>query len=247
MAFRYRLTVAYDGTAFAGWQVQPRLRTVQGELEALLAEMTAVESVRVEASGRTDAGVHARGQVVHVDLPKRVNTVYFKRGLNAQLSGELRVLGVQRVAADFHARFDAVSKEYRYFIYNGMVVPPSLRLYRLQEGRRLNVVRMQAAADRLVGEHDFAAFAAKRGDGSENTVRRLMTLRVVRRGAEVVVVARSNGFLYKMVRSLTGFLMGVGMGQIEPDEVPLMLEQGERTARIQTARPHGLFLWQVSY
>ena len=247
MIFRYKLTVAYDGTAFAGWQVQPGLRTVQGELEALLAEMVAMESVRVEASGRTDAGVHARGQVVHVDLPKRVNPVYVKRGLNAQLSGELRILGVQRVAEDFHARFDAVSKEYRYFIYNGMVVPPPLRLYRLQEGRRLDVKRMQAAADRLVGEHDFAAFAANRGYGEEDTVRQLTMLRVVRRGAEVVVLARSNGFLYKMVRSLTGFLMDVGMGRVEPEEGTTILERGERTARVQTAQPQGLFLWRVLY
>ena len=247
MSYRYSLKIAYEGTHFAGWQVQPMQRTVQGELERLLAEMTAVDSVRLEASGRTDTGVHARAQIAHVDLPKRVDPVYFRRGLNAQLSGDIRVVRVQRVSDSFHARFDAKEKEYRYFIYNGLIVPPQLRCYRLQEGRRLDAVRMQRAADQLIGTHDFASFASKRCYGDENTIRTLTHLNVTRRGAEVMVQARANGFLYKMVRSLTGFLMEVGIGRCEPEDTQAILEKHQRTARVRTAQPQGLFLWNVSY
>ena len=247
MSYRYSLKIAYDGTHFAGWQVQPKQRTVQGELGRLLAEMTAVDSVRLEASGRTDTGVHARAQIAHVDLPKRVDPVYFRRGLNAQLSADIRVVRVQRVSDSFHARFDAKEKEYRYFIYNGLIVPPQLRYYRLQEGRRLDEVRMQQAAEQLVGTHDFASFASRRYSGDEDTIRTLKQLNVTRRGAEVMVQARANGFLYKMVRSLTGFLMEVGMGRVDPEDTQAILEKQQRTAQVRTAQPQGLFLWNVIY
>ena len=247
MSYRYSLKIAYEGTHFAGWQVQPKLRTVQGELEQLLAEMTSIESVRLEASGRTDTGVHARAQIAHVDLPKGIDPVYFRRGLNAQLSGDIRVVRVQRVSGSFHARFDAKEKEYRYFIYNGLIVPPPLRYYRLQEGRRLDEVRMQQAADQLVGTHDFASFASKRCSGDEDTIRTLKCLNVTRRGAEVMVQARANGFLYKMVRSLTGFLIEVGIGRVDPEDTQAILEKHKRTAQVRTAQPQGLFLWNVIY
>ena len=247
MSYRYSLKIAYEGTHFSGWQVQPKLRTVQGELERLLAEMTAVESVRLEASGRTDTGVHARAQIAHVDLPKGIDPVYFRRGLNSQLSGDIRVVSVKRVSDSFHARFDTKGKEYRYFIYNGLIVPPQLRFYRLQEGRRLDEARMQRAADQLIGTHDFASFASKRCYGDGDTIRTLTHLNVTRRGAEVMVQARANGFLYKMVRSLTGFLMEVGMGRVEPEDTQVIFEKQQRTARVRTAQPQGLFLWNVSY
>ena len=247
MSYRYSLKIAYDGTHFVGWQVQPKQRTVQGELERLLAEITAVDSVRLEASGRTDTGVHARAQIAHVDLPKRVNLACFRRGLNAQLPGDIRVVRVQRVPDSFHARFDAKEKEYRYFIYNGLIVPPQLRYYRLQEGRRLDAVRMQRAADQLIGTHNFASFASKRCSGDEDTIRTLTHLNVTRRGVEVMVQARANGFLYKMVRSLTGFLMEVGIGRCEPEDTQTILEKQQRTAQVRTAQPQGLFLWNVSY
>jgi len=247
MSYRYSLKIAYDGTHFLGWQVQPKQRTVQGELERLLAEMMAVDSIRLEASGRTDTGVHARAQIAHVDLPKRVDPVYFRRGLNAQLSGDIRVIRVKRVSDSFHARFDAKEKEYRYFIYNGLIVPPQLRYYRLKEGRCLDAVRMQRAADQLIGTHDFASFASKRYLGDEDTIRTLTHLNVTRRGAEVMVQARANGFLYKMVRSLTGFLIEVGIGRCDPEDTQTILEKQQRTARVRTAKPQGLFLWNVSY
>lgn len=247
MSTRYKIKVAYDGTLYAGWQVQPRHRTVQGELERLLAEMTCSKKVRVESSGRTDAGVHARAQVAHFDLKKPVDPKYFMRGLNAQLDRDIRVLSFEKVPDDFHARFSAVGKEYRYFIYNGLIVPPTKRFYRLQEGRPLDVERMRAAASLLTGEHDFAPFSANPKRELNGTVRTIHSFYVRKHGADITLEVQGNGFLYKMVRSLAGFLIEVGMGRREPEYVHEIFAHGKRTAVVPTAQPQGLFLWKVFY
>ena len=247
MSKRYKVKISYDGTNYRGWQVQPNLSTVQGEIERLVSEMTGQEHVRVESSGRTDTGVHAHGQVAHFDLPKEVNAKYFHRGLNAQLNRDIRIDSMVQVADDFHARFDAKGKEYRYYIYNGLIVPPTKRMYCLQEGRPLDVERMRVAADLLVGEHDFAPFAANRRVPIKDTVRTIHSLDVIRKGATITLKVQGNGFLYKMVRGLAGFLVHVGMGRLEPEAVLEVLAHGKRTARVQTAQPHGLFLWKVFY
>ncbi|QBG46160.1 tRNA pseudouridine(38-40) synthase TruA [Verrucomicrobia bacterium S94] len=247
MSTRYKITVSYDGTHYSGWQVQPDHRTVQGELERLLAEMTNQQHVRVESSGRTDAGVHARAQVAHFVLPKKVDTRYFMRGLNAQLDRDIRVTSFQQVPDDFHARFSAVGKEYRYFIYNGLIVPPTKRLYRLQEGRPLDVERMRAAAELLVGEHDFAAFSANPKRELNGTVRTIHSFKVRKHGADITLEVQGNGFLYKMVRSLAGILIDVGIGRREPGIINEIFAHGKRTAVVQTAQPQGLFLWKVFY
>ncbi|MDF7801078.1 tRNA pseudouridine(38-40) synthase TruA [Pontiellaceae bacterium B1224] len=247
MSTRYKIKVSYDGTNYSGWQVQPKLQTVQGEIERLLAEMTEQKHVRVESSGRTDTGVHARAQVAHFDLPKEVDPKYFQRGLNAQLNRDIRITTMEKVSDDFHARFSAKGKEYRYFIYNGLIVPPTKRLYRLQEGRPLDIERMRIAADLLVGEHDFAPFAANRRVPIKDTVRTIHSFYVRKHGADITLEVQGNGFLYKMVRGLAGFLVHVGMGRMEPEAVHDILEHGKRTAKVQTAQPHGLFLWKVFY
>ncbi len=247
MSTRYKIKVSYDGTNYSGWQVQPRHRTVQGELERFLAEMTSQKHVRVESSGRTDAGVHARAQVAHFDLPKAVDAKYFMRGLNAQLDRDIRVTSFERVSDDFHARFSAVGKEYRYFIYNGLNVPPTKRLYRLQEGRPLDVERMRAAAELLVGEHDFAPFAANRRVPIKDTVRTIHSFYVRKHGADITLEVQGNGFLYKMVRGLAGILIEIGKGRREPEIIHDIFAHGKRTAKVQTAQPHGLFLWKVFY
>lgn len=247
MSTRYKIKVSYDGTNYSGWQVQPHHRTVQGELERLLAEMTCQKHVRVESSGRTDTGVHARAQVAHFDLKNPIDPKYFQRGLNAQLDRDIRVLTFEQVSSDFHARFSAVGKEYRYFIYNGLIVPPTKRLYRLQEGRPLDVERMRAAAELLVGTHDFAPFAANRRVPIKDTVRTIHSFYVRKHGADITLEVQGNGFLYKMVRGLAGFLIHVGMGRLEPEAVHDIFDHGQRTAKVQTAQPHGLFLWKVFY
>jgi tRNA pseudouridine38-40 synthase len=247
MSTRYKIKVAYDGTNYSGWQVQPDQRSVQGEIERILAEMTCQKAVRVESSGRTDTGVHARAQVAHFDLKQPIDPKYFQRGLNAQIDRDIRITSFEKVPPDFHARFSAVAKEYRYFIYNGLIAPPTKRLYRLQEGRPLDIERMRAAAAFLIGEHDFAPFAANRKVPIKSTVRTIHSLYVRKHGADITLEVQGNGFLYKMVRGLAGFLIHVGMGRLEPEAALEILKHGKRTAIVQTAQPQGLFLWKVFY
>ncbi|MBN1269661.1 MAG: tRNA pseudouridine(38-40) synthase TruA [Kiritimatiellae bacterium] len=246
MTRRYRMTIAYDGTAYAGWQVQPGKRTIQGEIEHALAKVTG-EKCRIHASGRTDAGVHARAQVAHFDLSLTVRTDRLLTSLDAVLEADIRIGSLTRTKPDFHARYGARGKEYRYFIWNDAVVPPFLYRYRTRADRPLDVDAMRDAARRLQGKHDFAAFSANPQREVEGTVRDLDTLAVRRRGAEVVIIAHADGFLYKMVRSLAGFLMRVGEGAVPAEEATVILKSRLRTARVPTAPPEGLFLWRVSY
>ena len=243
---RYRMVVAYDGTAYAGWQVQPAGRTIQGELEKALHQLTRA-AVRVQCSGRTDAGVHAAGQVVHFDLPRPIIPAKLLLGLNALLDDDIRVLSLRRARADFHARFSATGKEYRYFIWNDAVLPPPLRAYRWLVRQPLDVAAMQRAAAALVGRQNFAAFTANPNREVDGTVRHLRDLRVTRRGREVVLRVRGDGFLYKMVRSLAGYLVRVGAGELPPESAVVILASKRRTADVPTAPPQGLFLWRVYY
>ena len=246
MTVRYRISVAYDGTAYAGWQVQAAQRSVQGELERVLKQITSQEP-RVHCSGRTDTGVHAREQVAHFDLSGPTDIGRLQHGMNALLAGDIRVTRAASCAPDFHARFDTVGKEYRYHFWTGPIVPPSLRLYRTHAQGPLDIEAMRRAAALLVGEHDFAAFSANPNRDTGGTVRRLSELEVRARGHEVTVVARGEGFLYKMVRSLAGFLLRVGQGAIPPERAKEILESKVRTYRVPTAPPEGLFLWKILY
>ena len=169
---RYRITVAYDGGAYAGWQVQPHHRSIQGELERALRELTQ-QSPRVHGSGRTDTGVHARGQVAHFDLCGRYVPAKLQLGLNALLNPDIRVMALRPAAPDFHARFSATGKTYRYFIWSGPVLPPDLRRYWTHARRPLDTAAMRAAAARLVGRQDFAAFSANPNREIGGTVRHL--------------------------------------------------------------------------
>lgn len=243
---RYRFDIGYDGTDFAGWQVQPHHRSIQGEIEAALERLTGARP-RVHSSGRTDTGVHARAQVAHADLPRRYDPLKLRLGLNACLPPAIRILSVRPAAADFHARFSATGKEYRYFVYHGPVLPPHRARYATLERRPLDVAAMRAAAHRLVGRHDFAAFSANPNREIAGTVRHLRGLAVHRRGREITIVARGDGFLYRMVRSLAGFLLRVGRGELPPETAGEILASRLRTARVPTAPPQGLFLWRVTY
>ena len=247
MKHRYKLTVAYDGTNYSGWQVQPGKRTVQGEVERAISNITRY-SVRIHHSGRTDAGVHAKGQAAHFDLKEPVDAGRFMNGLNAHLAYDIRIMKMEKVRPDFNARYDAVSKEYRYFIWNGHAVPPELRLYRLHERRKLNIKAMRQAAERLVGKHDFAAFTANPQREIEGTVKTVTDIRITRtREGDMTIAVTGEGFLYKMVRTLTGFLIRVGLGELTPEDTGRFLKAGARTNEIPTVKPLGLFLWRVNY
>jgi tRNA pseudouridine38-40 synthase len=243
---RYRLQIAYDGTAYAGWQVQPGHVTVQQRLEEVLARLTGAR-VRVYGSGRTDQGVHARGQIAHCDPPTPWDRRELRKALNALLPPDIRVVAAARAPASFDARRSARAKEYRYFIWNREVMDPCRRFHWTHVRRPLDVAAMRQAAAMLVGRHDFAGFTANPNRAVESTVRRLTALRVTRRGSEVVITAVGEGFLYKMVRSLCGLLLRVGEGAEPPAAAGEILAARVRTARVPTAPPQGLFLWRVGY
>ena len=243
---RLKLTISYDGTAYAGWQIQPKDVTVQKLLQSAIRQITG-EDVVIHGSGRTDRGVHARRQVAHCDLAWGKSLSRLSDGLNAVLSPDVRVLAVKRVPEEFHARFSAVGKEYRYFIWNDEVVPPFLRQYRTHVRKPLDITAMNRAAKYLVGRRDFASFTANAKRVVESTVRDLSELKVRRSGHEITIIAKANGFLYKMVRSLAGHLIQVGEGSVAPSHARTILSARSRTNRVPTAPPQGLFLWNVQY
>jgi tRNA pseudouridine38-40 synthase len=243
---RYRITVAYDGTAYGGWQVQPGAMTVQERLELTLERLAGARP-KVHGSGRTDQGVHALGQVAHFELDKPFAPASLHRGLNALLPADVRITACAAADPEFHARRSAVWKEYRYFIWNGPVLPPHLRLYRAHVIRPLKAAPMREAAAHLIGRHDFAALTANPNREVESTVREITRLDVRKTGPEIVIVVRGNGFLYKMVRSIAGILIRIGEGATPAGEMALIRESKVRTARVPTAPPQGLFLWHVGY
>ncbi len=243
---RFRITVAYDGTAYGGWQVQPNANTVQAELQAVLKRLGGSD-VLVHGSGRTDAGVHARGQVAHFKFPRPFAPDALVRAMNACLPDDIRILAAANTTGDFHARKSAIGKEYRYFIWNAPVMLPTARLYHLHEYEPLDMAAMQAAAGFLIGQHDFAAFSANPNRFVETTVRTIQSLTVSRVDEQITIAVHGDGFLYRMVRSLAGWLIRVGRGEVPPEQTATILASCERTARVPTAPPQGLFLWQVEY
>jgi tRNA pseudouridine38-40 synthase len=243
---RYKLTLAYDGTDYAGWQIQPNGVTVQELVERALREITG-EVAKVHGSGRTDQGVHARGQVAHLDLKCPVDPTGLRRGLNALLPPDIRIIKSEQTDPAFHARRSARSKEYRYLIWNAETIQPFISRYRAHVTLPLDVEPMQRAAALLVGRNDFTSFSANPQRPVLSNVRRLYDLQVKKRGSEIVIIAKGEGFLYKMARSLAGFLVRVGEGAIPPGEAKAILLSRRRTARVPTAPPAGLFLWNVTY
>lgn len=246
-ARRFKLTLAYDGTAYAGWQVQPAHPSVQQTIERVLEEIVG-HPVKVHGSGRTDQGVHARGQVAHVDLACRMSAQSVGRALNARLPHDIRILKAGLARPDFHARRSAVGKEYRYVVWNDKQVLPDKRLYATHAYRPLDVTAMRVAAAFFVGRHDFASFTANPQRVVESTVRTIFSFSITRRGKEIVFRVSGEGFLYKQVRSMVGFLLRVGEGAEPPEAVKELLEAcAPRKARVPSAAPQGLFLWRVWY
>jgi tRNA pseudouridine38-40 synthase len=242
----FRLTIAYDGTPYAGWQLQPNGKTVQEVVEGALARI-AGRAVRVHGSGRTDAGVHARGQVVNCSLNTSLAAATLQRALNANLPEDIRVVRVQEVDAKFHARFSARGKEYRYQIDYGAVADPFLRAYAWHRPRPLDVAAMRRAARLLKGRHDFSALSANPMRAVESTVRTISKLTVTKQGSLITIGVSADGFLYKMVRSIVGALVKVGEGRMTIEQLRELVKARKRTAQVETAPAHGLFLWRVFY
>jgi tRNA pseudouridine38-40 synthase len=244
-----KLTVAYDGGAYAGWQIQPDKPTLQGTLEAALHQITQVP-VRVSAAGRTDAGVHALGQVVGFATDTGLSNADFQRALNAVLPSDIAVLLLEDACERFHATRDAVAKRYRYQIHNSRTRSVFDRQYAWHYPQQLDVPAMHAAGQALVGCHDFSSFETA-GSERADSVRTLHELAVWRGPAEladrVTIDVMGDGFLYNMVRTIVGTLVEVGEGSRGTEWPAEVLAARDRRRAGQTAPPHGLFLISVAY
>ena len=244
---RLKAMISYDGTAFAGYQVQPGERTVQLEIEKVLATMHKGVQVKITASGRTDARVHATGQVIHFDTPLAIPPEKFQKALNVQLPRDIRVLDVQQVSDDFHARFDVSGKRYRYIWDCGTIQSPFRRHYTVEtNGVKPNIETMREAAQAIVGTHDFSCFCAA-NTSVVDKVRTVHALELTWHGDELHMTISGNGFLYNMVRIIAGTLWEVGTGRREVSSVEAAIASLDRSKAGKTAPAHGLYLEQVFY
>ncbi len=249
-----KLILSYDGTDFAGWQVQPDALTVQGTLASAIGRITG-EKVLPQGSGRTDAGVHALTQVVTFVTESSVPTGNFVKALNDILPGSVRVIEAEEAAPDFHARHSALAKTYRYRIYRAPICPPFLARYVWHYPYPLDELAMARAAGMVEGEHDFTSFAAvdpERGREGEqvsspNNVRSIFSSRWERLGDEFVYTVRGAGFLHHMVRNLVGTFILVGKQTLQPRDLARILEAHNRSAAGATAPARGLYLVNVEY
>jgi tRNA pseudouridine38-40 synthase len=261
-----KLTIAYDGTDFAGWQRQATDRTVQAAIEDALAPIEGSDRVVITGAGRTDAGVHAAGQVASVKLQAAMSIDTLQRALNATLPPDVRIMAVDEMAEDFNAQFAAKRKTYRYVLWSSGVVPPQLRRYAWHVPHALDIDAMNAAARELAGTHDFAAFQAAGGDvvTTVRTVFQSQTARIesnasvrpVLSAAGVLATAPGDlliyeivgsGFLRHMVRNIVGTLVDIGRARRTVDDMRAILASKDRGRASATAPPHGLTLWSVDY
>jgi len=241
-----KLVLEYDGADFSGWQVQPGMRTVQGELEGALLRLTG-EQTRVTAAGRTDAGVHARGQVASFSTGSRHEAVTFYKGLNALLPADVAVLSAEDAGSGFDARRDAKLKTYRYLIRDGGPRPAleRRRVWHIHE--RLDLRAVSDGAAFLVGEHDFSSFRCA-GSDAKTSVRDMKRIEVYRDGeGRAVIEFSATGFLKQMARSMAGTLADAGRGRMAAGEVKDILDSRDRDRAGATAPPHGLYLVNVYY
>lgn len=247
MKRKYKVVIAYDGTAYSGWQYQENALGIQQVVEEAVAFLER-SPVRVFGSSRTDAGVHAKGFVAHFHLTKPIPPKNLLKAMNSRLPEAVRVVKASYAKESFDARLSAKGKEYRYHIYQGDIMPPHFVPYWTYCHRPLDFEAMKKAASYFVGRHDFVSFAANPNRELETTVRNIFSCEVKKSGPKYVIVVKGDGFLYKQVRSMAGFLLSVGKGNEKPEAVKELLDAAApRTARVETAPPRGLFLWKVFY
>lgn len=242
---RIKLTVAYDGTNYCGWQIQPNGITIEEVLNKAITALTETKTVVIGAS-RTDAGVHALGNVAVFDTESRIPAERFSYALNQRLPRDILVVESEEVALDWHPRYQDSLKTYEYHIINSRVQMPTQRLYNCFVSFPLDVERMREGAACLLGEHDFASFCCIRTN-AKTTVRTITDLQIYQRGEEIIIHVTGNGFLYNMVRIIAGILIRVGRGFYEPEKVKELLDGRERTREAVTAPAQGLFLVEVAY
>ncbi len=247
----FKLTIQYDGTDFHGWQQQGELRTVQSELTKALS-LVEGHDVILHGSGRTDAGVHAEGQVANVMLERQMTPEKLRGAINGNVERDVRIVAVENVDESFHARYSAKEKTYIYRIVNGPVISPFWIRYALHEARSLNLERMREVANLFLGEHDWTAFSAAQTD-AESRIRTISKLEIQERvdsrapGRMIEIRVSADGFLRYMVRSIVGTLLAVGRNEVAADLVKRAIQEGDRSLVAATAPACGLTLLSVRY
>ncbi len=242
---RISLTIEYDGTGYSGWQRQKNHTSVQQTIEEALKVLTGKKTV-LHSAGRTDAGVHALGQVAHFDTQADIPPDKYSFALNALLPPDVRVRKSRKVQDRFHARFDAKKKRYRYVIHNSPHASAVMRNGSMHVPVPLDVFKMRTAAAYLVGEHDFSAFTSAQLK-MKNKVRTVYSIKIAKKGDRITIDVVGNGFLYNMVRIIAGTLIYVGQGKLSPDDIPEILASRDRRRAGITAKARGLYLAEVRY
>lgn len=247
-----KLLIAYDGTEFSGWQRQKQCRTIQGEIESCINRITQ-ENISLHGAGRTDAGVHAEEMTAHFKTSRAIPAEDFSRSLNSMLPGAIRILAASEVGDNFHARYSAVGKHYRYTIFTGKIQPPSRRLYSLHIKDDLNLLTVRKCLQQLEGTHDFSSFENSGSRNREDTsgrgaVRTISQASLSRTNNDLLMFDfTGDGFLRNMVRNMVGSLLDSGRERLSPDTLGEILRSKDRTLASPTAPPHGLSLIKVLY
>lgn len=240
-------TIQYDGSNFIGFQVQPRGRTIQGEIERALKKIHKGNHIRIQTSGRTDKGVHAVGQVIHFESPFELATSNWKKALNTLLPKDIFVKSVSYCDTEFHCRYDAIEKEYRYMVSRSMEPNVFKQNYTFHFPYPLDVVNIKKACSYLEGTHDFTSFSSAKDTSKGSKVRTLYEVSCQENNKELIFTFRGDGFLYHMVRIMIGTLLDIGQGRREAEEIAELLAQKDRTLSSETAPAEGLYLWNVVY
>jgi len=242
---RIKLTVEYDGTDYCGWQIQKNGLSVQQVIEDCLYNLTS-EKIKITGSGRTDAGVHAKGQVAHFDTESTIPPEKFAVALNVLLPADIKVIKSEKVSGDFNARKSTKKKTYSYTVYRSEIPRPLKERYALMTDKNLDIPAMKSAAKLFVGEHDFISFCAS-GSSVKTTVRTIYSLSVKEKGEDVIFTVTGGGFLYNMVRIIVGTLLKVGEGKASEKDIELMLSGKNRSLGGKTLPAKGLCLEKVVY
>ncbi|PMC34134.1 tRNA pseudouridine(38-40) synthase TruA [Bacillus sp. UMB0899] len=243
---RVKCIVSYDGTRFSGYQVQPNKRTVQSEIEAVLTKLHKGQPIKIHASGRTDAYVHAVGQVIHFDTNLMIPPEKWPYALNSLLPNDIVILEAEYVADHFHSRYDVRKKEYRYKLSTQKMPDVFKRDYSYHFPYKLDVEMMRKACHHLCGTHDFTSFCVAKTEVVDK-VRTIYSIDIIEEETDLIFCFTGNGFLYNMVRILMGTLLEIGQGKKTPDQIPAILEGKDRSLSGKTAPGHGLYLWKVYY
>ena len=240
-----KLIIEYDGKGFNGWQKQPDRLNIQGEIEKAIEEITG-EKVDLTASGRTDAGVHSLGQTANFKTDSKIPTEKFAKAINSRLKKSIVIKSAEEVDEKFHSRYSVKSKTYRYIINNSENGTAIYRGLEYHVPMKLDYEKMNEAIKYFIGEHDFKAFKAS-GTSSKSSVRKILDGNVRKEGERVIIEVTGTGFLYNMVRIISGTLLDVGLGKIKPEKIPEIIKDGDRKKSGKTLPPSGLFLMNVMY